>query len=104
MNPLIDALGWTLLHFFWQGTLIAAGLWVLMGLSDIAMSLRPHPTDSDKDDARWKRAVRARVRYLLAAIAMTGMLPAQSLPSSPSLTAPRKKPRPPRLHIPPARF
>ena len=30
--PLVHALGWTLLHLCWQGTLVAAGLWCVLGV------------------------------------------------------------------------
>ena len=31
-QPLVHALGWTLLHFCWQGTVVAAVLWCVLGL------------------------------------------------------------------------
>ena len=31
-HPLVHALGWTLLHFCWQGVLVAAILWCVLGL------------------------------------------------------------------------
>ncbi len=31
-HPLVHALGWTLLHFCWQGALVAAILWCVLGL------------------------------------------------------------------------
>ena len=31
-QPLVHALGWTLLHLCWQGTLVAAGLWFVLGV------------------------------------------------------------------------
>jgi TonB family protein len=31
-QPLVHALGWTLLHFLWQGTAVAAMLWCVLGL------------------------------------------------------------------------
>ena len=31
-QPLVHALGWTLLHLCWQGTLVAAGLWCVLGV------------------------------------------------------------------------
>src|SRR5580704_8087912 len=31
-HPLVHALGWTLLHFCWQGVLVAAVLWCVLGL------------------------------------------------------------------------
>ena len=28
MNPFIETLGWTLIHFLWQATLVAGALWI----------------------------------------------------------------------------
>ncbi len=32
--PLVHALGWTLLHLCWQGTLVATALWCVLSLLD----------------------------------------------------------------------
>src|SRR5215207_5282818 len=52
-TSVIDVAGWTLLHFVWQGTLAALAL-------GFALALVPR---------RW-----ARVRYVVACVALIGML------------------------------
>ena len=53
MNFLIEAIGWALLHFLWQGTAVAVVLFALLA------ALRRHT---------------AQTRYLLSAIGMIAMV------------------------------
>ena len=52
-STLIEALGWTLLHFLWQGAAVATALWVVL---------------------RAGKELSPRVRYTAAALALAGMM------------------------------
>ena len=53
MNPWIEVTGWTLIHFVWQGTLLAFGTAVALGLC---------------------RRSAAEARYVIACLGLTAML------------------------------
>ena len=74
-SVLVQAVGWALLHFVWQGALVAAVL-------AIALSVAP------------VRA--ARVRYGLACAALLAMVPSRCSPRRGAMQRPRSSARRPR--------